>query len=284
MFRRLIVIVVALAIAVMACGYNVNMPQMPTAGPDVTDQISVPVPSGSGTPILSLGFGAGELNLNPGGDGLVSGTATYNIPALKPSVSVNGSVAKITQGNMQGFNGLPKDLHNTWDLKLGNTPMDLQIDAGAYKARYELGGLTLSNLTIKDGASDVRLKFSAPNNTQMGVLRYETGASNVTIEGIANANPSTLIFKCGAGNYTLNFSGQLQRNITGHIEAGLGNVTLVIPQDVAAQVTVSSGMSNVNADSSWQKNDQTYIQAGNGSGPTLNLVVDIGAGNLTLSH
>jgi hypothetical protein len=282
MFRRLLIIIVALAIATMACGYSVKLPQMPTAGPDITEPISVPVPSGGGTPMLTLGFGAGEMYLNPGGDGLVSGTATYNIPALKPSVETNGAVVKITQGNMQGFNGLPKDLHNTWDFMLGSSPMDLTVNAGAYKARYELGGLSLTNLTIKDGAADVRVNFSAPNNVEMGVLRYETGASNVTIEGIGNANPSTLIFKCGAGNYTLDFSGQLQRNITGHIEAGLGNVTLVIPKDVAAQVTVSSGMSNVSADSGWQKNGDTYIQAGNG--PTLNLIVDIGAGNLTLSR
>jgi hypothetical protein len=283
MIYRITIIVLTFASATMACGYQVNMPQFPTAGPDITEEVSVPVPAGGGTPMLTLGFGAGEMTLNPGGDGLISGTATYNIEALKPSVSVNGSVVKITQGDMKGFNALPNDLHNTWDFKIGSGPMDLTIEAGAYKARYELGGLALTNLTLKDGASDVRLKFSAPNNTEMGVLRYETGASNVTIEGIANANPSTLIFKCGAGNYTLDFSGQLQRNITGHIEAGLGNVTLVIPQDVAAQVTVSSGMSNVNMDSSWQKNGDTYIQAGSG-GPTLNLIVDIGAGNLTLNH
>lgn len=282
MFYRLTIIVLALAVAIMACGFQANLPTIPTVGPDVTEQVNVPVPSGGGTPMLSLGFGAGEMFLNPGGEGLISGTATYNYAALKPSVTVNGSVVKISQGNMQGFNTIPQNLHNIWDLKLGNSPMDLQIDAGAYKARYELGGLALANLTIKDGAADSQLKFSAPNTTEMGIFRYETGASNVIIEGIGNANPSTIIFKCGAGNYTLDFSGQLQRNISGHIEAGLGNLTIIIPKDVPAQVTVSSGLSNINAGSDWQVNGDTYIQAG--SGPTLNIIVDIGAGNLTLSH
>jgi hypothetical protein len=282
MFYRLFLIVLALAVATMACGFQMNLPEIPTAGPDVTEQISVPVPSGSGTPILSLGFGAGELYLNSGGDGLISGTATYNLEALKPSVEVNGSVVKISQGNAKGFTTMPQDLHNVWDLKLGSSPLDLQIDAGAYKARYELGGLALSNLTIKDGAADVQLKFSAPNTAEMGVLRYETGASNVTIEGIGNASPSSLIFKCGAGNYTLDFSGQLQRNVTGHIEAGLGNVSIVVPRGVSAQVTVESGLSNISAGSDWQVNGDTYIQ--DGDGPTINIIVDIGAGNLTLSH
>lgn len=282
MLLRLLTIILSLAMASMACGFQLDLPQIPTAGPAVTEQVNVPVPSGSGTPMLSLGFGAGELYLNPGGEGLVSGTATYNIEALKPNVSVNGSVVKISQGNTQGFNAMPQDLKNTWDFKLGSSPMDLQIDAGAYKARFELGGLALTGVTVKDGASDVRLSFSEPNLTEMGILRYETGASNVIVEGIGNASPSSLVFKCGAGNYTLDFSGQLQRNLVGHVEAGLGNVTIVIPSGVPAQVTVESGLSNISAGSGWQVNGDTYIQEG--SGPAITIIVDIGAGNLTLSR
>jgi N-terminal domain of toast_rack, DUF2154 len=282
MILRLLTIFLALAIATMACGFQMDLPQVPTAGPEVTEQVNVPVPTGSGTPMLSLGFGAGEMTLNPGGEGLVSGTATYNIPVLKPNVSVNGSVVKITQGNTQGINAIPKDFKNTWDFKLGSSPMDLQIEAGAYKARYELGGLALTGVTVKDGAADVRLSFSAPNTTEMGVLRYETGASNVIVEGIGNASPASLIFKCGAGNYTLDFSGQLQSNLTGHVEAGLGNVTINIPSGVPAQVTVESGLSNISAGSGWQVNGNTYTQEG--SGPAINIIVDIGAGNLTLGQ
>ena len=92
-------------------------------------------------------------------------------------------------------------------LKLGETPMELEINAGAYQGQYEFGGLALTGLTIKDGASDVDLSFSEPNRTEMSVFRYETGASNVELTGLANANFSTLIFNGGAGDYTLDFSG-----------------------------------------------------------------------------
>ena len=282
MFLRLLTVILVLAMASMACGLQMDLPQIPTAGPAVTEEVNVPVPSGSGTPIISLGFGAGELYLNPGGEGLISGTATYNVEALKPIVSTNGSVVKITQGNTQGFNAIPQDIKNIWDFKLGSSPVDLTIEAGAYKARFELGGLALTNLTIKDGAADVKLSFMSPNTADMGILRYETGASNVVVEGIGNASPASLIFKCGAGNYTLDFSGQLQNNITGHIEAGLGNVSLTIPSGVPAQVTVESGLSNISAGSGWQVNGDTYIQEG--TGPAINLIVDIGAGNLTLGR
>ena len=46
---------------------------------------------------------------------------------------------------------------------LGESPIDLEITAGAYTAFMELGGLSLTNLTIKDGASDVNLFFSEKN-------------------------------------------------------------------------------------------------------------------------
>jgi methenyltetrahydromethanopterin cyclohydrolase len=51
---------------------------------------------------------------------------------------------------------------------------------------------------------------------------------------------------------------------------------------VPAQVTVESGLSNISAGSGWQVNGDTYTQEG--SGPAITIIVDIGAGNLTLSR
>ena len=181
------------------------------------------------------------------------------------------------------MNNMPSKVENHWDLQLGSMPMDLQIEAGAYKGRFELGGLAISNLTVKDGAADVQINFSRPNQTSMSLLRYETGASNVTIEGIGNASPSSLVFKCGAGNYKLDFSGALQQNLNASVDAGLGNVTLVIPAGVQAQVVVDGGLSNISTGTGWEKTgDNTYIQQG--SGPAITIMVNIGAGNLTLSR
>ena len=50
----------------------------------------------------------------------------------------------------------------------------------------------------------------------MSILRYETGASTVKLNGLANANFGTLIFSGGAGDYTLDFSGDLQRSGHSH--------------------------------------------------------------------
>jgi hypothetical protein len=279
---KIIFAILVLALASLACSFNVNLPDAPKPGPDVTDNITVPTPK-TGDAKLEINFGAGELNLAPGAEAdLVAGTATYNIPDLKPSVEQDGNDILIRQGPYE-FQGVPtlNNIKNIWDLKLGSAPMELTIAAGAYDGNMDLGGLSLTNLTIKDGAADVKLNFSSPNKTEMTVFRYETGASNVTLSGLANANFSTMIFSGGAGNYDLGFDGDLQRDATVTIDSGLSDLTLRIPKGVNVVVTVEGGLSDVNTSSNWSQSGNTYTQKG--SGPTLTMIVKLGAGNLTLT-
>jgi hypothetical protein len=269
-----------LALSALACGANFALPQPATPGPDQTDQISVSL-SGGGQTRLTVSFGAGDLTLAPGAVNLVQGTATYNVPDLKPQIRTQGNAIEIKQGDLSTL-PYPAGIKNTWDLELGGAPMDLTINAGAYRGEFELGGLSLTGLTVKDGAASVNLSFTRPNLSEMPLLRYETGASTVKLHGLANANFSTMIFNSGAGDYTLDFSGRLKRSATVTISTGLSNLILVIPDGVAANVTVESGASNVNAGAGWTQNGSAYSQSG--SGPTLTFVVKTGAGNLTLTH
>jgi hypothetical protein len=273
-------VVIILALATLACGFSVPLPKAPTPGPDITDQITVPAPS-SGTTRLSIDFGAGELTLNPGAQNLVDGTATYNVPDLKPQIVTDSNGIQIKQGNLKNIT-YPSNLKNIWDFKLGNMPMDLSINAGAYTGTYELSGLSLTNLTVKDGAATVKMSFSQANPSEMALFRYETGASTVKLSGLANANFSTMIFNSGAGDYTLDFSGTLKRDATITISSGLSNIILIIPQNVNTHVTTESGLSNVNAGPGWVQNGGQYTQSG--SGPTLTFLIKTGAGNLTLTH
>ena len=268
-----------LALATLACGFTVDIPSVPTPGPEVTDDITVAVPESEETR-LKISFGAGRLIMSPGGeDMLIEGTATYNVPNFKPEIIEDEGNIEIKQGDFKTLN--VSDFKNIWDLKLGETPMELVINAGAYQGEYEFGGLALTDLTIKDGASHVSVSFSEPNLTEMSVFRYETGASNVELTNLANANFSTLNFNGGAGDYTLDFSGDLQQDATARIETGFGDLTLIIPENMDARVTVEGGAVNVNHSSGWGQSNQTYTQEGSGS--TLTIIVKMGAGNVTLT-
>lgn len=268
-----------LALAALACGGTITLPDIPTAGPTKIEEIRVPAPA-DGEARLIFSFGAGEFKLAPGASNLVEGTASYNLDDLKPQVVTEGARVEIKQQDLLKLVE-PSGVKSVWDFKLGASRMDLSINAGAYEGEFELGGLSLTGLTVKDGAASVDLSFSKPNPAVMTVFRYETGASQVELKGLGNANFSTMLMSSGAGDYTLDFSGDLRRDATITISTGLSNFELVVPQGVPASLTADTELTNVNAGSSWKKDGNRYTQTG--TGPVLTFIIKGGVGNLTLS-
>jgi hypothetical protein len=282
--KSLLVVISVLVLSMLACSVTFNRPNRDIrTGPTQTDEISVaPLPAGE-VADLRLQFGAGELTLNPGEqDMLVSGTATFNVPELKPNVTINGNEVIISNDDLR-IEGLPylKDYKNEWDLKLGSDPLNLVIQSGAYQGDLELGGLSLHSLRVSDGAASVDLMFSQPNAVDMDSLRYETGASQVHLTGLANAHFSKMDFKGGAGEYVLDFSGELMRDATVTVDAGLSSIKIIVPEGTSARVIVDRGLANVDIDSGWEKSGNDYTTAGDG--PRLTINVNLGAGNLELS-
>lgn len=283
-YSWILVIVFILAIVTMACSISINLPvnEIKT-GETQTEMIEIPIPGES--PVdLTLEFGAGELFLTPGAQSaLVEGEAEFNVEDLKPEVLINGTKVKLSTGDLE-ITGIPKfqvdDFVNKWNLKLHDTPMDLHIKAGAYQGEIDLGGLTLNTLEINDGAADVQLSFSESNKTEMRSFRYSTGASNVELTGLANANFGLMNFRSGAGNYTLDFSGDLQRDANVVIESGISQVTIVVPRGTSAIVTLRGGLMDVDMSGAWENHGSTYILTG--EGPMLNIEVEMGAGSLRL--
>ena len=77
------------------------------------------------------------------------------------------------------------------------------------------------------------------------------------------------------------FSGELQRDAVVTIEAGFGDLSLVIQKVIDAVVTVEGTAVNINHSSGWSQNGQKYTQ--DGPTPTLTIVVKMAAGNLVIT-
>jgi len=282
--KPIFIMILMLALTSLACGLNINLTQVET-GETVTETIQVAEPDSDEIAELTLAFGVGELSLNPGAEvDLLEGRAAYNVAEFKPQVRINDNAIRIEQGDLeiQGIPSFDNDVKNEWDFKLSDAPMRLKIQAGAYSGDFELGGLSLYSLEVSDGASNVELSFSEPNQVEMDHLRYETGASDVTLTGLANANCSRLEFTGGAGSYTLDFSGELQQDATVTIEAGISSITIIVPEGMAAEVEFEGALSNVDAQDAWETQSGKYILEG--SGPKLTIQVKMGAGDLKLKN
>lgn len=279
MQRQFLAAPLALTLAALACGGNINIPQI-TTGPTQTLTINEPAPDTTETMDVEVAMGAGKLELTGGATGLASGSIEYNVAEWKPTITRNDTKLNITQGTDK-TEGLPgSNVINTWKIQLGNVPMNLTLNAGAYDGTTDLSGIPLKTLTIRDGASSADVRFDTVNPEVMSELVYETGASNIELLGLANANFEEMSFTGGAGNYTLDFSGSLQRDATISIKAGLGNLRLIVPSGSNVKIKVSGGVTNVGTEGTWTVSGNNYSLSG--SGPTLTFTIDMGLGNLTL--
>jgi hypothetical protein len=154
------------------------------------------------------------------------------------------------------------------------------VNAGAYEGSLALGGVPLRRLEINDGASHATVSFDAPNPETMERLAYKTGASSVTLTGLANANFEEMSFDGGAGEFELDFSGELQRDATVRVVAGLSETRIIVPAGTHARVEVTGGLHDVDTQGSWSASGDTYETGSSGS--LLTITVDLGAGSLKL--
>jgi hypothetical protein len=279
MQKPILIAVTALAATSLACSVNLNVPRV-EVGPEETVTVSEAAPTADGPADTTIRMGAGKLTLTGGGEGWVSGEIRYNVPDWAPEITNSGEALEISQAEAD-LQGIPDgNVVNEWDLALGDVPMNLEVNAGAYEGTLDLSGVPLHGLTVHEGAAKTTVSFDAPNPAEMDTLSYDTGASSVTLTGLANANFETMTFNGGAGEFTLDFSGELQRDAAVTLKLGLSSARIEVPADMAVTVTVTGGLNDVDTEGTWTASGDTYTQAG--SGPALTISVDMGAGSLKL--
>jgi hypothetical protein len=231
---------------------------------------------------VNLNMLAGEFHLSGGTDALLEGQVRYNVEEWMPVVMRGDNSLTISQGDLDAsVLSIPTgDITNDWDVKLGNYPMNLTVHAGAYEANMDLSGLPIRRLEIQDGASTSKVYFDTLNPEVMESLSYHTGASDVSFDGLANANFTQMSFEGGAGNYTFDFSGDLQQDATITIDVGLSDLEIQVPRGVSAQVEIDGGLSQMDTVGTWSKEGSRYVS--DGDGPKLTFLIKMGAGSLRL--
>lgn len=241
-----------------------------------TELIDVDTPAGRGPHRLEISMGAGTLKLNPGaGSKIVHGTVTYNADEFKPLVTISGSTVRIEQDrpSIRSFRG---NVKNDWNLTLGDAPMALKLATGAAKGGLELGGLSLIDLTVTQGATDFTVSFSQPNRTTINTLSYQAGAAKTVINDLAHANAEKMEFKGGAGDLRLDFGGSLRRDLQVSITAAAGNVVITVPVGVSAVARVNGVLKTVSTSGAWTRNGNGYALSGSGSTITFDVKMSVG--------
>lgn len=277
----IIIPILFLLAATLACRFYPGLPRM-EVGEVQEENAILPVIDATQPSSVHIRMGAGPLNLTPGAIGLLDVSIRYNVEKWKPVFEQQQNGYFIRQEDAFNFTGVPTEtVRNTWDVKCNSEiPFDLKVEAGAYKGRYDFSGLRLQNLEITEGGSDSQIIFNALNPESMDKLVFRTGASNVEFYGLANANFSEMSFLGGAGNYTFDFSGELQKSVVVSIKSAVSAIKIVIPEGMTAQIENHGNLKNIQSEGVWSVVDDTWTSSG--SGPVLLIDLYLSLGSVTL--
>lgn len=272
-------LITILMLASLACSININVPDLNfRVGPTETLNINESAPDSPARLVVAMG--AGKLNVTGGSSQFVSGSIRYNVDAFKPKIRRFGSELRIEQDEKAFPSAIGNDRINEWNLQLGNIPVDLTFEAGAYEGKIDLSGVPITRLQFNDGAGSNKVEFTRPNPETMEQLSYNTGASQIELVGLGYANFERMSFSGGAGDFSLDFSGELQHDSSVDISGGAASFEIVIPEGMRARIIVEGGLNNINPSGTWTVNDKVYESTG--EGPLLTITVDMGLGNLNL--
>jgi len=249
---RPVLLATALALALTACAERLIAPR------SVRFEAN---PPGAGEVQVRLRIGAADLRISPAGPAfapVVRGVTEFNLAAFEPDVIIEGTRVTLTSKGSPAR--VPTGARAEWDLFLGRTRLlDLELNLGAFEGLVDLGGLRLTRLVLRSGAGDATIRFSEPNPGRLSLLRIEAGASRIRVEDILNAGADRIELDGGAGEFTLEVSGQLREVTRMNVTIAAGSFIAIIPEGIPARVRVIGTLATTTAGEGFDQVQGGYL-------------------------
>ncbi len=122
--------------------------------------------------------------------------------------------------------------------------LSLDLSLGAVDADLELGGLRLSQIDLKTGASQATVRFSRPNAMRCRHATFSAGAAEVTLLGLGNSRCEEITFEGGVGRVLLDFSGASTSSAHVAVKMAVGGITLRLPKGAGVRITMDKFLSS----------------------------------------
>jgi hypothetical protein len=122
--------------------------------------------------------------------------------------------------------------------------LSLDLNLGAAEAQMELGGLRVSNLDLRTGASRTSVTFSRPNATRCRHAGFSAGAAEVSVAGLGNSRCDEIEFEGGVGSVTLDFAGAWSSSSNVKVTMAMGGLTLRLPRSVGVRLHMDRFLSS----------------------------------------
>jgi len=175
---------------------------------------------------------------------------------------------------------------NSWDMRFTDAvPISFDIELGLGKGVLDLSGLDVKDLDLSAGVSSVYLKFDKKNRSVIEDLTIESGLSKFKAEGLCNANFNHLKFEGGLGSYSLDFGGELKKEVDVDIEVGVGELTITIPENIGLHIICEKSWLahlDIDRDLTEDQEDNYYSPNYRNARGRMNMRIEAGLGSVKI--
>ena len=210
---------------------------------------------------VEVKYGAGALRIGPAATGtLYRMQLRYDEDAFQPVTEYQRGQLRlgVEGGNRRVQVGRDND-EGSMELELARgLPMALQLDFGAVRADLDLGGLALTDLELRTGASETQLDVSSPNTAKLGRARLEVGAAEFTARQLGNLNTTDLSVSAGVGKVRLELSGEWRQDATLDVQMGLGSLELVVPEGLGVRLVRQTFLASLDSEGLVKRGEAYY--------------------------
>jgi hypothetical protein len=219
--------------------------------------------SGEGDLEVTVQYGAGRLEIGGADEGtLYSVRLRYDPESTRSITEYEEGRLRVGVESLKSNRGMPWKEGGELSLALGaGRPIELTVEFGAGEADLNLEDLSISQLSVKTGASDARLDMPRPNPVPMRRASFEVGAASFEAHGLGNLNAEGIGVQAGVGSATLDFSGEWQRDAHVTLNMGMGSLRLLFPEGLGVKVEQGGFLASFDGEGLVQRGDAYYSSA-----------------------
>ena len=209
---------------------------------------------------VQVSYGAGRFKVRSAEGGvLYRMQLRYDEDVFEPRADFEGRRLHLGVENVGKSIRMGKTQGGEMDLLLArDLPMDLDLEFGAVRADLDLGGISMTRLQLKTGASESTVDISEPNRSAMRQATFEVGAADFTARHLGNLNARNIEVNAGVGEVKLWFNGDWRQDASVSLTMGLGSLELVFPEGLGVSLTNDSFLTSVDTEGLVKRGDAYY--------------------------
>ncbi len=206
---------------------------------------------------VSVDYGSGDFSVRSVDEGvLYRMNLRYDEDRFEPVADYSGRRLRLGVDAIGRNITVGRSRSGAMELELARgVPLDLDLNFGAVRADIDLGGLSLTGLSLSTGASESTIDVSEPNPLEMETAHVEAGATQFSMMGLGNLNADRIEIDAGVGEITLGLDGRWRRDSRLVIDVGVGSLELRVPEGLGIQLRKNSFLTALDSEGLVKRGD-----------------------------